>query len=242
MEEQIQEKATRTKIINTVITVTLILAVLLCLFIAIQVMTTGHASVFGVSMLRVVTGSMEPEMPVGSILLCQQTDIESIAVDDIVCFHSKDSHMLGKIITHRVIRILTGGEGQLLLETKGDANAAADIQYVTAENLIGKVTFYVGRDNALSGILSFLTSKLGFLGCIVFPCLIIAGIILKDCVKSIRGDLSQMMDEIHENETHQKQLKVADMTEEEYAQMAAQIRAELTEELKKGAQQGQQDN
>lgn len=241
MDEQIQEKSIKTKIINTVITVALILAVLICLYIAIQVMTTGHASFFGFSMLRVVTGSMEPTMPVGSLLLCRQTDIDKIAPDDIVCFYSMDAQMLGKIITHRVIRIVTGAEGQLLLETKGDANAVADIQYVTAENLIGKVTFYTGGENALSGILSFLTSKLGFLGCIVFPCLILAGVILKDCVKSIRGDLGQLMDEIQEEQTHQKQLKDAAMTEEEYTQMAARIRAELTEELNEGAQ-GELDN
>lgn len=241
MDEQIQGKPLKTKIINTLITVALILAVLICLYIVIQVMTTGHASVFGISMLRVVTGSMEPTMPVGSLLLCQQTDIDNIAVNDIVCFHSMDSQMLGKIITHRVIQVLTGADGQLLLETKGDANAAADIQYVTAGNLIGKVTYYTGRENALSGILSFLTSKLGFLGCIVFPCLILAGVILKDCVKSIRGDLNDMMDELQQEETHQKQLKDAEMTEEEYSQMTARIRAELTEELKKGAQ-GQLDN
>ena len=75
----------------------------------------------------------------------------------------------------------------------------------------------------------------------MFPCLILAGVILKDCVKNIRGELSQIMEDMEQDENHQKQLKDAAMTEEEYAQMAERIRAELTEELKQG-EEGQPDN
>lgn len=241
MGEQTQKKSIKSKIKNTVITVLLILAVLLCLYIAIQVMTAGHVSVFGFSLFRVVTGSMEPQIPVGSLLWCQDTQIDAVAVDDIVCFYSQEGQMQGKVITHRVIRILTGADGQLLLETKGDANAVADIQYVSAENLIGKVIYHAGEGNIMSEILSFLTSQTGFFCCIVFPCLILAGVILKDCVKNIRGELHQIMVDMEQEENHQKQLKEAAMTEDEYAQLAARIRAELTEELKQGGE-GQQDN
>ena len=241
MEEQIQNKDIKKRIKNTIITVALILAVLLCLYTAIQVMTTGRVSVFGFSLFRVVTGSMEPEIPVGSLLWCQDAEIDAVAVDDIVCFYSQEGKLQGKVITHRVTQILEGADGQILLETKGDANAVSDLQYVTADNLIGIVIYHAGEANVLSTILSFLTSKIGFFGCIVFPCLIIAGVILKDCVKNIRGELKQIMVEMDEEENHQKQLKDAAMTEEEYAQLAAQIRAELTEELKQGGE-GPQNN
>lgn len=241
MGEQTQKKSIKKKIRNTVITVALILAVLLCLYIAIQVMTTGRVSIFGFSMFRVVTGSMEPQIPVGSLLLCQDTEIDAVEVDDIVCFYSQEGQLQGKVITHRVTYILTGADGQLLLETKGDANAVADVQYVTAENLIGKVIYHAGEGNIVSAIISFLTSQTGFFCCIVFPCLILAGVILKDCVKNIRGELNQIMEDMEQDENHQKQLKEAAMTEEEYAQMAERIRAELTEELKQGGE-GQPDN
>jgi signal peptidase len=241
MDEQIQNNPIKSKIKNTITAISLILAVLLCLYVAIQVMTVGHASIFGFSLFRVVTGSMEPQIPVGALLMCQDVDIETIVVDDIVCFYSKDTFMQGKVITHRVVQILTEADGQILLLTKGDANAVADIQYVTSENLIGKVIYHAGRGDLLSGVLSFLTSKVGFLACIVFPCLILAIVILKDSVKNIRSELNHIMTEMDEEEKHQKQLKEAAMTEEEYAQLAAQIRAELTEELKQGGE-GPQDN
>ena len=60
-------------------------------------------------------------------------------------------------------------------------------------------------------------------------------------MENIRSELNQIMTEMDEEEKHQKQLKEAAMTEEEYAQLAAQIRAELTEELKQGGE-GPQDN
>ena len=241
MEEQVQENSIKRRIKSTIITVLLILAVLLCLYVAVQVMSTGHANIFGFSLFRVVTGSMEPTISVGSLLISQQTDIASIAENDIVCFYSKDSELLGKVITHRVIRVLEDAGGAVLLETKGDANAVADYQYVTADNLIGKVIYYAGEGNMLSEILSFFSTKIGFFGCIVFPCMILTGVILKDCVKNIRGEMQRMVEEINEEEAKQEMLAAAQMTEEEYAQLTEKIRAELIEELKQGAQ-GQQDN
>ena len=214
------------------------MAVLLCLYIAVQVLSTGYANIFGFSLFRVVTGSMEPTIPVGSLLISQQVDIETIKADDIVCFYSKDSAIFGKIVTHRVIRVMQDAAGGILLETKGDANAVADYQYVTAENLIGKVIYRAGEDNMLSSILSFFSTKVGFLGCIVFPCLILTGVILKDCVKNIRGELKEMMEQLDEEEAQKafrEKLEAAQMTPEEYARLEEKIRAELIEELKQGA-------
>ena len=114
----------------------------------------------------------------------------------------------------------------------------ADYQYVTAENLIGKVIYRAGEDNMLSSILSFFSTKVGFLGCIVFPCLILTGVILKDCVKNIRGELKEMMEQLDEEEAQKafrEKLEAAQMTPEEYARLEEKIRAELIEELKQGA-------
>ena len=237
MEKQVQDNSIKHRIKSTVITVILILAVLVCLYIAIQVMTTGHANLFGFSLFRVVTGSMEPTIPVGSLLLSQQVDVDEVAVGDIVCFYSKDSNLLGRVITHRVTEVLPSVDGKILLQTKGDANAVTDFQYVTEENLIGKVIYYAGEGKLLPEILSFFTTKIGFFGCIVFPCLVIAGVILKDCVKNIRGELNHMMDELDQEQS----AEAAELTPQEYEEMAARIRAELTEELTQGAEE-QPDN
>ena len=74
--------------INVLVTVLLILAVLLCLYVVIQVLSNGYVSFGGFMMFRVVTGSMEPTIPVGALLVTRQVDIKTIQLDDIICFRT----------------------------------------------------------------------------------------------------------------------------------------------------------
>ena len=61
------------------VTLLLVLAVALCLYTVVQVLSHGYVNMGGFMMFRVVTGSMEPTIPVGALLVTQQVDIESIA-------------------------------------------------------------------------------------------------------------------------------------------------------------------
>ena len=62
-------KETKTKTGGIVSAVILVLAVVLAMVVCIQVLTRGYVTIAGNSLFRVVTGSMEPTMPVGSILI-----------------------------------------------------------------------------------------------------------------------------------------------------------------------------
>lgn len=88
----------------------------------------------------------------------------------------------------------------------------------------------------LASVFSFFTNKIGFLACIVFPCLLLAALILKDCVKNIRGELAAALRELEEPEQTDPMLS---MTPEEYEEMYQRIRAELIKELMEGAQVSQ---
>ena len=74
----------------------------------------------------IVSGSMEPELPVGSVCLvdCQQKEPE---VGDIISYKAKDT-----IITHRVIKKTDGG-----YITKGDSNSVADPGIVKSTQIFG---------------------------------------------------------------------------------------------------------
>ena len=219
--------------INILITILLVLAVSLCFYAAVQVMSNGYVNLGGFMMFRVVTGSMEPTIPVGGLLLARQVKIESIQLHDIVCFRTQASQILGKIVTHRVVGIEQTQFGTVLLETMGDANLVSDGHYVDQTNLIGKVIWHTKNGSILAGVVSLFTSKIGFLGCIVFPCLLLAAMILKDSVVSIRKDLRTL---VEESRKQQKKNWAYDplcgMTQEEYDEMYERIRAELMEELK----------
>lgn len=155
---------------------------------------------------------MEPTISVGSLIVSEKTDIESVRVGDIVCFRSKSPDMLGKIITHRVTEITVGKSGETLLVTKGDANLTVDGYYVDAGNLVGVVSHIMGDSNFLSNIVSFLTSKSGFMICIALPAMLISGHILKGCVGSMKSDMTKIVDQMakEDKEREEKIKRVSD--------------------------------
>lgn len=246
MEEKLEDsgQSRLQQRIGWLVTVLLVLAVALCLYTAIQVLSHGYVNLGGIMMFRVVTGSMEPTIPVGALLVTQQVDIETIRVDDIICFRTQVSEIWGKIVTHRVVGIMESDVSGLLLETKGDANLVMDGYYVDRTNFVGKVIWHTGDGSVLANVLSLFTSKIGFLGCIVFPALLLAALILKDSVSSIRQEL-QLVLEMERQQQHEPSWEddpLCGMTQEEYNEMYERIRAELMEELMHFAeiQMGQQ--
>lgn len=223
-------KTTKHKITGYIITAFLVLAVILCVYVVAQVLSRGYVNFGPYSLFRVVTGSMEPAMPVGTLLVCEAVDISQIEVRDIVCFRATVMGRVGEVVTHRVINIANNIDGTILLETKGDANLVADIQYVTQSNLVGRVAWYSQSGNPLPNIMSFLTSSAGFLLCVAAPCLLIVGMILKSCVGGIREDLRRIVEELAQEEEEEAPLP-AEIKQEEYDEMAERIRRELMAEL-----------
>ena len=210
------------------ITVLLGIAVTLCIFVMGQVLSKGYLTVGGYSVFRVITGSMEPEIPIGALLVVQKTPMEEIEAQDIVTFRSRDAGRFDMIITHRVVSVYQGADQRLYLETKGDANQYVDGQYVDETYLIGKVIYHTKEGNVVAGILSLLTSKVGFLACIVLPCLLIGVFVMRDCLKTMRKELAAMNEEIAEKQKEEK--------DESYEEMRERLRQELLKELNQSAE------
>ena len=211
----------------------LVLVVALCLYVVVQVLSYGYANLGGFMMFRVVTGSMEPEIPTGALLIAREVPIENVQLGDIVCFRTQLSDIWGKIVTHRVVGITENPVGNILLETKGDANLASDIFFVDQSNFVGKVVWYTGSKSLFAGVMSVFTNKIGFLGFIVIPVLLISTLILKDSVASIRQDMFVLLEESRRQQQGQswEDDPMCGMTEDEYKEMYERIHAELMEEL-----------
>lgn len=232
MSEVAEKPNISKRIGSSLATLACVTALLLCILVVAQVYTQGYVNLAGVSVFRVVTGSMEPEIPVGALLLSKQTPISEIKTKDIVCFVSKEPPTVGRVITHRVVSIAAKEDGTILLETRGDANLSADRYYVTAENLVGRVTWYTKEGNLMAGIMSFITNKVGFLLFVLFPILLVAGFILKNCVQNIRKEMDTVLREVEKEDKHLG----GQLTKEEYAELEARIRQEFLEEMKQGVQ------
>ena len=200
MEKQQFKSRIGKKIVSSLVTLLLICTVFLCFSVVVQVLNRGYASIGGYSFFRVVTGSMEPEIFAGELIASKSVDIDTLRVGDVICFRSKSPDMLGRSITHRVIGRSQDVNGNTQLQTKGDANTAVDAYYVTQDNLIGKVVWHSGDESFLSGFVAFFSNKISFLACIALPCLLIAGLIFRDCVKNVKRDIAKAMEELLESE------------------------------------------
>lgn len=229
MSEVTEKPNISKKMGSALATLACVTAVLLCILVVAQVYTQGYVNIAGFSVFRVATGSMEPEIPVGSLLLSKATPLAQIKTGDVVCFVSMEPPTTGRVITHRVVSITTKTDGTILLETRGDANLSADRYYVTGENLIGKVAWYTKEGNLMAGVMAFLTNEVGFLIFVLFPILLIAGFILRNCVRNIRNEMDTVIQEAEKEQAEQTM-------PEEYAEMEARIRQELLEEMKQGVQ------
>ena len=72
---------------------------------------------FGFQMYTVISGSMEPAIPTGSLVYVRYEEPDTIVKDDVIAFYSNNAD--GSIITHRVVSN-SPAMGQFI--TKGDAN------------------------------------------------------------------------------------------------------------------------
>lgn len=133
------------KVLN--ISTSLITVVLLVLAILLN-----GVRVFGYTPYTVISGSMEPKYPVGSIVYVEQTDSEDIDIGDTITFILNEELTT---ITHRVVEDDTEN---LLFTTKGDANNVNDASPVHYKNVLGVVRYSL----PLLGYISvFIASKKG---------------------------------------------------------------------------------
>jgi signal peptidase len=118
--------------------------------------------------LRVIlSGSMEPALPVGSLVLVEPKAPEEVKVGDILTFRSPSD--ADQQVTHRVVEIR--GEGSALhFETKGDANEALDRYPVPAGEVVGTVRWHVPQ---LGYLVERVGTGRGFILLVLIPGVII---------------------------------------------------------------------
>ena len=117
---------------------------------------------FGISLLRISSNSMEPELMVGDIILIKDTDIEEIKEGDIISYRGEKGSYAGKIITHMVLTAPTFSEadGIYYLTTAGIIEGAHADPEIKETQVIGKLVCVVPL---LGWLYNFFTTWYGFL-------------------------------------------------------------------------------
>ena len=128
-------------------------------------------NVLGYSLFRVMTGSMEPNIPTNALIVVHREEPDGLAVGDVISFYSRDPSLMGEVNTHRIVAIERSGD-RYLFATKGDANNVED-QYVTyGEDVIGKVVFSSYR---LGQAVRLISNPIIFIPLIIIPLVIMLG-------------------------------------------------------------------
>jgi signal peptidase I len=117
----------------------LLLAFALLLVGALAVIVVLPRATHG-SALTVLTGSMTPEIPVGSVVVVRPVDPSTLEVGDVATYQKEPGQET--FITHRITEIDTT-TSPTSFTFKGDANRGPDVDPVPAGAIRGEVWFHV---------------------------------------------------------------------------------------------------
>ena len=113
----------------------------------------------GYQVYDVVSGSMDPAIPVHSVVMVQPAAPEELQPGEIVAYRSGSSVVIHRLVENHIV------EGELV--TKGDANAEPDPLKVEYAGVLGTVTAHIPFIGIYAGALNTLPGKLYAFGFIV---------------------------------------------------------------------------
>ncbi|WP_164743430.1 signal peptidase I [Microbacterium sulfonylureivorans] len=122
--------------------VLLALVALLAIAVVIVPLVTGSKP------YTVLTGSMAPQYPPGTLVIVTPVDISEIDLGDVVTYQLESGKPA--VVTHRVAAVGAAADGEPLLITRGDANDADDPDPVRPVQVVGRLWYavpYVGWIN-----------------------------------------------------------------------------------------------
>lgn len=108
-------------------------------------------SFLGIKTFVIISGSMEPNLNIGDIVLIKQTNEEQIKVNDIISYREGQN-----VITHRVIEITQEDKKKKYI-TKGDNNNTKDSNPIEYKNIEGK---YIGKIKYIGYLVIFVKNKI----------------------------------------------------------------------------------
>ena len=127
-----------------------VIGIAMLLAVIVMVVPLAVPRLMGYECYRVETGSMEPEIPVGSVVYVHSTLPQEVRTGEVIAFFKDET-----VITHRVRenRIV---EGEFI--TKGDANPIDDVEAVKYAALVGRVEYHLP---ILGEVLNVIATDLG---------------------------------------------------------------------------------
>lgn len=169
-------ETTKSNNIMTIIGIIICIILIPILIINITLIIKSHTNkddvpkIGGYCPLIVLTGSMEPEIKDGDLIIVKQIDGNDVKVGDVISFFDPESTS-NSVLTHRVTEIINEN-GSLSFRTKGDANNTEDKMAVPEDELVG---IYKSRIPGAGNIAMFMQSTAGLVICVILPLILLVG-------------------------------------------------------------------
>ena len=177
MEERLPVwRAAGGHVVNLLIAAALGLVTIFCA-IVVGLVVTGH------HLEEVVTGSMQPTIPIGSLVVTENLPAGQLQVGDIMVFPDPNDTKL--TIVHRIVWLSHDQSGDVLVRTKGDYNALPDSWTIKRSAIADadRVIEILPGAGTAAGYLQ----TIGFAGLV----LLIAGVIVYYGVRKVRQILTE---------------------------------------------------
>ncbi|MGI5873560.1 MAG: signal peptidase I [Bacillota bacterium] len=108
-----------------------ILGILILALVIVTAIPVAVPRLLGYEAYTIVSGSMEPEIPVGSLAYVKEIPPDDIEDGEIIAFMGEGSVVVHRVVTNHTV------EGRFV--TKGDANEKEDPEDVPYANYIGRL-------------------------------------------------------------------------------------------------------
>jgi signal peptidase len=108
--------------------------------------------VAGATPYTVLTGSMRPHLPPGTLVVTRPVDPSRIGIGSVVTYQIHSGRP--EVVTHRVVEIRSDLTGALSWRTQGDANDVADRGWVRPAQVKGELWYAVPGLGRVSVLLS----------------------------------------------------------------------------------------
>lgn len=167
-------------ILSSLIIGVLIIMMVVVLYVNISAKVNNEImpSIGSYSFLTVLSGSMEPEIKAGDVIVINK-DTSEIKKGDVITFSSSSNKEESVFITHRAVEQIEE-DGNVYFKTQGDSNNVADEKLVSHKSIVGKYSFKIPY---MGYLVVFVQKPWGFASLVAFPILLLILIEVRELIQ-----------------------------------------------------------
>lgn len=121
----------------------------------------------GLSSFAILSGSMEPTLHVGDLVIDRRVEARDVRPGDIVTFRDPDGG--SRLLTHRIVRYRVHGDRAFIV-TRGDANSGIESWTIPLGGTVGRVEFDVPK---LGHVTTRIADRFGRVALVVVPAILL---------------------------------------------------------------------